>query len=226
MGNWHSHENKFQMENYNNNGPNPFDSLPDELVEYIFLLLVYSPRIEPFNHVKSSSTSPFYFSYRIHERQLRRAFKDLMSSEMVCRRFYKLLRSPTFWLRKCHRELPIVNEPLAIAQGVDFRRLYFSNPFHPDYNLLALNGINGDNLRKLWDRSVIFQEVPSGSERLYDAFGRISSCYATSYMWGHFRCDSIPLVRKGEEQVSSIKIYTYDEIFCDFLLAGPCQSSN
>ena len=217
MGNFYSHRNNFQMEN-SYDGPNLFDSLPDELVEYIFLLLVHSPLIEPFNHVKSSSTSPFYFAYLIHEPELRRTFKDLVSLEMVCRRFYKVLRSETFWLRKCHSDVPIVNEPLAITQGVDFRRLYFSNPFHPDYNLIDLNGINGNTLRKLWHPAVVLEEIPVGCERLYDAFGRRSSCFATSYMWGHFRCDSISLLRQGEEQVSSIEsINIYDEILHDLL---------
>jgi len=184
---------------------NLFDCLPDELVEHIFLLTVYSPPIEPFNHVNTPS-SPFYFSYTIHEPQLRLTYKDLLSLEMVCRRFYKLLRSSTFWLQKCHHDHQIIiNESLAISQGLDFRRLYFSNPFHPDYNLLDFPVMNEDDQRALWSPSVSWEEIPIGCDRLYDAFGRISSCYATSYFWGEFIRDDIQLLRKGEDKVSTIE---------------------
>ena len=102
------------------NSPNVFDCLPDELVEQIFLSIVNVPPREPFNHVKVSPSS-FYFSYTIHEPYLRRTYKDLVSLEMVCHRFYNLLRSSTFWLRKCHYDhISIVNEPLAISTGIDF----------------------------------------------------------------------------------------------------------
>jgi hypothetical protein len=210
---------------------NPFDCLPNELVEYIFLLLTYSPPIEPFNHVNGPA-SLFYFSYTVHEPELRRTFKDLISSEMVCRRFYKLLRSQAFWLKKCRRDhLPIVNEPLAIAQSLDFRRLYFSNPFHPDYNLLDLIDTTDGDKNKFWSsdaQDVVWEQNPIGSERLYDAFGQISSCYATSYAWGHYRRDRIPLLRKGEDKVSLVIYFFYicNEIFCNFILAGLCQSSD
>jgi len=195
------------------NSSNPFDCLPDELVEYIFLLTVNSPPIEPFNHVNVPASS-FYFSYTIHEPYLRRTYKDLVSLEMVCRRFYNLLRSSKFWLQKCHHDhVLIANEPLAISQKIDFRRLYFSNPFHPDYNLLDFNNQNQHEENQFWNSSVCWEQTPIGCDLLYDPFGQISSCYATSYTWGEYHRDNIQLLRKGEEKVSSIDyLYTVDLI--------------
>ena len=177
---------------------NRFDGLPDELVEYIFLLIVYPPSIESFDPVQVP-TSPFHFPYDIHQPEVRRTFKDLLSLGKVCRRFYHLLRSPTFWLQKCrHDHWPIINESLAIAQGVDIRRLYFSNPFHPDYNLL--DPIDRDG--QYWNGNISYEPTPAGSDLLYDAFGRVSSCFATSFTWGHYCADDIRLLRRGEEMVS------------------------
>lgn len=175
-----------------------FDRLPDEIVEYIFLLITYSPSTESVNPTRVT-LSPFYFPYNIHEPELRRTFKDLLSLQKVCRRFHKLLHSPTFWIQKCRRDhWPVFNQPLAISQGIDFRRLFFSNPFHPNYNLLELTDPNG----QFWTESVSYQTIPSGSDLLYDEFGRVSPCHATSYNWGHYRRDNIRLLRKGQENVS------------------------
>jgi hypothetical protein len=195
------------------NSLNPFDCLPDEIVEYIFLLIVNSPLIEPFNHVNVPPSS-FYFSYNLHEPYLRRTFKDLISLEMVCRRFYNLLRSPKFWLQKCHHDhVSIVNKPLAIAQGIDLQRLYFSNPFHPDYNLLDFNDENQDKKDEFWSPMVSWEQTPIGCDLLYDAFGQISSCYATSFTWGEYRRNNIQLLRKGQEKVSFIDyLYIIDLI--------------
>jgi hypothetical protein len=228
------------------NSSNPFDCLPDEIVEYIFLLIVNSPQIEPFNHVNVSPSS-FYFSYIIHEPYLRRTYKDLISLEMVCRRFYNLLCSSKFWLQKCrHDHVSIVNEPLAISQGIDFRRLYFSNPFHPDYNLLDFNGENQNKENNFWSFGVRSEPIPIGCDLLYDKFGQISSCYATSFTWGQYRRNNIQLLRKEEEKVcvyllficsrfnkaillfggSHCTFYMFNEVFCNFILVDFCQSSN
>jgi hypothetical protein len=185
------------------NFSNLFDCLPDELLEQIFLSLVYIPPIQPFNHVTISPCS-FYFSYTIHEPYLRRTYKDLVSLEMVCRRFYNLLRSSRFWRQKCHCDhVSIVNEPLAISTGIDFRRLYFSNPFHPDYNLLDFYDNYQDKSKQFWSSNVCLEARPIGCDLLYDAFGRVSSCYETSYNWGQYHRDNIQLLRKGEDKVSS-----------------------
>jgi hypothetical protein len=189
------------------NSSNPFDCLPDELVEYIFLLTAYSPPTEPLNHVNVSPSS-CHLSYINHVPYLRRTYKDLVSLEMVCHRFYKLLHSSTFWLRKCHHDrISIVNESLAISQGIDFRRLYFSNPFHPDYNLLDFNDNNEHNRNQFWSPSVCLEQTPIGCDLLYDKFGQISSCYATSYNWGAYHRNNIQLLRKGEEKVNYFKFH-------------------
>ncbi|CAF3501698.1 unnamed protein product [Rotaria socialis] len=187
------------------NSVNPFDCLPDELIEHIFFAIIYSPPVEPYNHVNNIASSTFYFSHSLHEPYLRHTYKDLTSLELVCRRFYNLLRSSTFWLQKCHRDhVAIGNEPLAISTGIDFRRLYFSNPFHPDYNLLNLNNSNQDQVNQFWTPNVSREETPVGSDLLYDEFGLVSSCYATSYAWGQYQRDNVQLLRKGEEKLISI----------------------
>lgn len=125
---------------------NVFDRLPDEIIEYIFLLITYSPPIEPSNHTIDLSSGLFYFSYTLHKPYLRCAFKDLTAAERVCQRFYSILRSQAFWRRKCQQDhVVIVNEQLAIKQDADFRRLYFSNPFHPDFNLVAFQNVTSSN---------------------------------------------------------------------------------
>ena len=180
------------------NSKNVFDCLPDEIVEYIFLLIAYSPSTESFNPVQVPF-SPFYFPYNIHEPEVHRTFKDLLSVGKVCRRFYKLLHSSTFWIQKCHRDhWPVFNETLAISQGIDFRRLYFSNPFHPNYNLLELTNPNG----QFWSERVSYEATPIGSDLLHDAFGQVSPCHATSHNWGHYRRENIQLLRKGQKTVS------------------------
>lgn len=193
-----SHSKYFQM---STNLLNSFDCLPDEIIEYIFFLIVDSPPIEPFNHV-NISPSLFYFSYNLHEPYLRQTFKNFLLLELVCRRFHKLIRSSRFWQKKCHYDyLPIVNKSLAVSQGIDFRRLYFSNPFHPDYNLL--NFYDKRNVRRtsFCNRWIYVEETPAGCDLLYDEFGKISSCYATSFDWGQYHRDNIQLIRKGEENV-------------------------
>jgi hypothetical protein len=187
------------------NSSNAFDCLPDELVEHIFLLIVYSPPIESFNHI-NVPPSTFYFSYMVHEPYLRRTHKDLASLAMVCRRFNNLLLSSTFWLKKCHRDhVSIINEPLAIAKNIDFRRLYFSNCFHPDYNLLAFNTDTQREGNPFWSTSVCREKPPIGCDVLYDSFGQVSPCYATSFNWGQYQRDNISLLRKGGETVSFIE---------------------
>lgn len=181
---------------------NAFDCLPDEIVEYIFLLIVNSPSIEPSNHVNTSQAE-FYFSYTLHEPYLRQTFENLLSLELVCHRFYNLIRSSKFWLQKCQRDhVLIVNKPLAISQEIDLQRLYFSNPFHPDYNLLDFNDKKHVEKNQFCNPWVHWEKVPCGCDLLYDPFGQISSCYATSFDWGQYHRDNIPLIRKGEENVS------------------------
>lgn len=188
------------------NSSNSFDCLPNELIEYIFLSVLYPIPIESFNHV-NHRPSVFYFSHTLHEPYLRQTFKDLTSLERVCRRFYNILRTPTFWIRKCQcDDVSLVNTQLAISSNVDFRRLYFSNPFHPDYNRLDFDNnnkiIDRYEQNENWGPGVALERTPIGSDLLYDAFGLLSSCYATSYSWGQYQRNNIQLLRKGEENVS------------------------
>ena len=96
-----------------------------------------------------------------------------------------------------------------------------------------------NNQDQFWSSNVVLEQRPIGCDLLYDTFGRVSSCYATSYNWGHYHHDDIRLLKKGEEQVSSkgekryyliiglILVFNmYNKIYCNSILVDYNQSSN
>lgn len=187
-----------------------FDRLPDEIIEYIFILVKYSPVKRNLNrHAIDSSSGSLYYPHLEHEPCLRSTFKDLKSLSCVCRRFYDILHSQTFWLRKCQQDhVVIFNKQLALEHEIDFRRLYFSNPFHPDYNILASENATNANKKHLWKPKIEVETIPAGSDILYDAFKQISPCFVTSYRWSACELTNINLIQKGQEKVSSVDKYT------------------
>ena len=179
-----------------------FDRLPDEIIEYIFILVKYSPVNQTLNHAIDSSSGLLYYPHTVHEPCLRSTFKDLKSLSRVCRRFYDILHSQTFWLRKCQQDhVVIFNKQLALEQEIDLRRLYFSNPFHPDYNILASKNASDANRKHLWKPKIDVEIIPVGCDILYDAFKRISPCFVTSHYWSTYERENINLIRKGQENV-------------------------
>lgn len=154
---------------------NYFDKLPDELLEKIFSSFQARLSLERFNHARREDNA-YYFDYSLQQPLLKQAHKDISNLTLVCRRFHQIIHAGGFWERKCRNEHVLLPDQHFPEQFTAYEQLYVNNPFHPAYNLLK-----ADRWTKSYGGQSRIENVPSGSHRLYDEFGRLSPCRATSY---------------------------------------------
>ena len=166
---------------------NPFDLLPDELLENIFSTFGELPVLSPHNHARSASNGSF-FDYAIQQPLLKKNHRTLVDVSQVCRRFYRIISSPYFWEQKCRHEHVLLPEQQFPPEFVAYDKLYVQNPFHPLFNL-----IDDNKWRKGGYSDSQIEPVPHGSKRLYDEFDRLSPCRVTSYSRATFRQEDIRL---------------------------------
>lgn len=164
-----------------------FDCLPDELLEQVFLAVGNLPSPTNNNHIRTSPNS-LYFDYSIQQSLSKETHSSLRSISLVCRRFYRILRSSDFWERKCRHDYILLPTNTFPSEFNDYEKLYISNPFHPSFNFII-----EDKWRKSPGSDTQIELVPIGAHRLVDDFGRFSSCRATSYSWAHIHQRDIQL---------------------------------
>lgn len=177
---------------------NYFDRLPDEIVERIFSCFNECPPCEPHNHVRSSPNT-FYFDYSLQKPFLKRNHANLFPLSEVCRRFYRIIKSSDFWERKCREDHILQPDQHLPEEFTDYEKLYVYNPFHPAFNL-----IEESRWRKDPHSESRIEKRPVGTAALYDDFGRLTPCRATSHMPATFYQRRIPLYEKriGSDYVS------------------------
>lgn len=182
---------------------NHFDRLPDELLEKIFFSFNSPPPLTPNNHVRLEFNS-YYFDYLIQQPLLKQTHAELLQASLVCRRFYKIIKSSNFWERNCRQEHVLLPNQHLPTDFTAYEKIYVNNPFHPSYNLLKENK---------WTKSKRtnsqIEPIPFGSHRLYDEFNRLSPCRVTSYTLGEFfqRDVQLPCPGSGFNDVSDLMKY-------------------
>ena len=169
----------------------PFERLPDELLEKIFVSLGSSPSLTSTNHVRLEPNS-LYFDYSVQQTLLKQTHAELVRVSRVCRRFYHIIKARQFWKRLCRHEHVLLPHQRLPPKFTAYETLYVNNPFHPSFNLLK---------DSQWRKSRLLysqiERLPIGCDRLYDEFQRLSPCRATSYLAQKFTQRDVQLLATG-----------------------------